>query len=72
MNRTRLIRDAALATGKTCIACGQDAVDRVCDYPVCERSRLKRRLGSLRATGRVVASCGPVSRAATFVAIFTR
>ena len=34
-NRTRLIRDAALDSGKTCIACGRDAVGKVGDYPVC-------------------------------------
>jgi len=34
-NRTRLIRDAALASGKTCIACGRDAVAKVGNYPVC-------------------------------------
>lgn len=38
-SRTQLIRDAALATGKTCIACGSDAVARVGQYPVCERHR---------------------------------
>lgn len=38
-HRTRLIRDAALATGKTCIACGTNAVTRVGAYPVCERHR---------------------------------
>lgn len=38
-NRTQLIRDAALATGKTCIACGATAVTRVGAYPVCEHHR---------------------------------
>ena len=37
LNRTRLIRDAALATGGSCIACGGDAVAKVGAYPVCER-----------------------------------
>jgi len=37
--RTQLIRDAALATGRTCIACGAEAITRVGDYPVCERHR---------------------------------
>lgn len=39
MNRTRLIRDEALATGKTCISCGAKADTRVGDYPVCSRHR---------------------------------
>ena len=34
-----MIRDEALATGRTCIACGDEAVTRVGDYPVCERHR---------------------------------
>src|SRR3989442_674795 len=32
-NRTRLIRDAALASGRTCIACGGDAVGKVGRLP---------------------------------------
>lgn len=35
--RNQRIRDAALATGQTCIACGADAVARVGPYPVCAR-----------------------------------
>src|SRR6266545_3788084 len=38
-HRTQLIRDVALTTGKTCIACGAEAVARIGDYPVCERHR---------------------------------
>jgi hypothetical protein len=38
-NRTQLIRDVALAFGKTCIACGREAVSRVGSYPVCVRHR---------------------------------
>ena len=37
INRTRLIRDAALATGTSCIACGLDAVAKLGKYPVCVR-----------------------------------
>jgi hypothetical protein len=36
-NRTQLIRDFALATGSTCIACGRDAMSNVGRYPVCPR-----------------------------------
>jgi len=36
-NRTRFFRDRALATGKTCLACGREATGRVGDYPVCAR-----------------------------------
>jgi hypothetical protein len=36
-NRTQLIRDLALATGSTCIACGRDAMSNVGKYPVCPR-----------------------------------
>jgi hypothetical protein len=36
-NRTKLTRDAALLSGKTCIACGAPAVSRVGEYPVCPR-----------------------------------
>ena len=38
-NRTQLIRDVALAFGKTCIACGREAVSSVGNYPVCVRHR---------------------------------
>ena len=38
-NRTQVIRDVALAFGKTCIACGREAVSRVGNYPVCARHR---------------------------------
>lgn len=38
-NRTQLIRDVALASGKTCIACGREAVSSVGNYPVCVRHR---------------------------------
>lgn len=38
-NRTQLIRDAALASGKTCIACGQRAANKVGTYPVCALHR---------------------------------
>ena len=38
-NRTQLIRDVALAFGKTCIACGRQAVSSVGNYPVCVRHR---------------------------------
>ena len=34
-NRTQLIRDLAVASGSTCIACGRDAVSSVGQYPVC-------------------------------------
>ncbi len=36
-NRTQLIRNFALATGSTCIACGRDAMSNVGRYPVCPR-----------------------------------
>jgi hypothetical protein len=39
-NRTQLIRDVALAFGKTCIACGREAVGSVGNYPVCVRHRI--------------------------------
>jgi len=39
-NRTRLIRDASLATGKTCIACGSEATAKVGDYAVCGLHRV--------------------------------
>src|SRR5436309_5400448 len=32
-----MIRDVALTTGRTCIACGRDAIKRVGNYPVCPR-----------------------------------
>ena len=38
-NRTQLIRDVALAFGKTCIACGREAVSSLGNYPVCVRHR---------------------------------
>jgi hypothetical protein len=39
-NRTRLIRDSSLATGKTCIACGKEANANIGDYAVCEQHRV--------------------------------
>lgn len=67
--RTQLTRDAALATGKTCIACGAESVARVGDYPGCERHRstvsppdprqrwkknVRDRHGRIRTEGRYV------------------
>ena len=72
-NRTQLIRDAALVTGKTCIACGATAVTRVGDYPVCERHRhsvsppdpdqrwksnVRGRHQRIRTRGKVCQRCG--------------
>ena len=37
INRTRMIRDSSLATGRTCIACGRDALAKVGGYAVCAR-----------------------------------
>jgi len=72
-SRTQLIRDVALATGKTCIACGANAVTQVGDYPVCERHRhtvhppdprqrwkknVRDRHGRFRTRGKVCQRCG--------------
>ena len=39
-NRTQIIRNDALATGRTCIACGRAAPGRVGNYPVCPRHQM--------------------------------
>ena len=72
-SRTQLIRDVALATGKTCIACGAQAVTRVGDYLTCERHRrtvhapdprqrwkknVRDRHQRIRTRGKVCQQCG--------------